>query len=1037
MQMLRRLAALTCLLMLASTAYAQSGSTVRGTVTDADTGDPLPGVSILVKGTAQGTITGIDGDYTLNVPAGSDSLQFSYIGYVTQTIAVAGRSVIDVTMQSEALQGDEVVVVGYGTQRREALTGSVATVTADDLARSSATTTSGALAGKVPGVLVRQPEGRPGASAMLQVRNMGTPLYVIDGIPKDEGQFNNIDFNDIESISILKDASAASIYGVRAANGVVLVTTKKGRQNQENTVEVKSYLGFQSWNRFPRAADAATFVRALAEADMNQSGQTNWTEEELAKWKAGTEKGYRGFDWYDFAVRSNVPKQYLQISTTGGSDKANYYVSLGRVNDEGVFEGYGFDRTNIQANVDTKIGGRLTVGAQVNGRIERRANPGNPGVDDYWQPIFGLYRNLPTERPYANDNPNYPAATSNGASNYATLNYDVSGWHENTWRVAQLNVNAGYNFPVKGLTGKAIFGYYLADNVEETFEYTYELYTYDEATDTYVVTGGNQNPYRDRRLQKVEENILQLQLNYDNRFGAHEVGLDAAFEANERSTPSFWFRSQPSTNYIDLVNFNELAELSDSRWEEARMGFAVRANYGYDDRYLLEVAGRYDASWQFAPGKRWGLFPSVSAGWRISEESFYKHSSLSDVLTNLKLRASVGQLGDDRVGIGPFDYLEGYNFRRGSYVFDGTLVTGIEPRGLPVTNISWTRSTMTNVGLDFGLWNNTLSGTIEGFYRKRTGLPARKWDVLIPEEVAIYLPNENLNADVHTGVEGSLTYANVIGDGIQLSVGGNFTFARQRDLYTYKPRFGNSWDEYRTSIEDRWAFLNWGYQVIGQFKSQEEIDNYPVDIDGRNNTTLLPGDFIYKDVNGDGIITSLDERPIGYRQGALPYLNFGFNTYTAYKGFDLALNFAGAAFASYTRNWEMRIPFQNNANSPAYMFEDRWHRKDIFDPNSEWVPGTYPALRKGLAGHSNMRHNDFWTENVHYLRLENVELGYTLPKTLIDRFSIDRMRIYASAANLFSLDNMKKYGIDPEVASDNGLQYPQTRMVSLGVTLGF
>jgi TonB-linked SusC/RagA family outer membrane protein len=495
-------------------------------------------------------------------------------------------------------------------------------------------------------------------------------------------------------------------------------------------------------------------------------------------------------------------------------------------------------------------------------------------------------------------------------------------------------------------------------------------------------------------------------------------------------------RSQPATNAIPLMNFNELRSMVHNENEQARMGYVLRTNYGYDDRYLLEFAGRADASWRFPPESRWGFFPSASAGWRISNEGFFQNSRLSNLFSELKLRGSIGALGDENVGIGAFDYLEGYTFRQGSSVFDGVVYTGSEPRGLPVRNITWIKSTMTNLGLDFGLMGNSLNGTLEGFYRKRTGLPAQRYDVLIPQEVAIDLPNENLNADAHMGVEGSLNFSSSIGRDFRYSVGTNATFSRQRDLYTYKPRFANSWHEYRSSIADRWAFINWGYQVVGQFRSEEQIANHTVDNDGRNNTTMLPGDLIYKDVNGDGIINGLDERPIGFRQGALPYLSFGLSGSASFRNFDFSMAWSGAGFQSYERTSEMKVPFWNNANSPAFVFEDRWRREDPFDLNSPWIPGKYPLARRNVTDHSNLRKSDFWVTNVNYFRLETVELGYTLPQSILERVRLRNGRVFVNGYNVFSIDNTGEFGIDPELASGNGLQYPQMRAINVGASLG-
>lgn len=1040
-----RRAFLVCLLTLllpSRQAVAQTTGSVAGLVTTA-AGAPLAGVAVSASG--RGAITGADGRYSIGgVPAGQHTVRATMIGYAeaTQSVTVAAgqTATVNLQLQSQAVELEGLVAVGYGTQRREALTGSVASIGAAELAEMPAATVSAALVGKVPGVLTRQADARPGRGARISIRNLGNPLYVIDGIPKDEMQFNQINVNDIESISILKDAASSAIYGVRAANGVVLVTTKKGRRGQENRVDVKSYYGWQDMNRFPKPANAVEFVTAQIESDLNVLGRTGWTPADLEKWKQGTEYGYRGFDWYNAMVQRNVPQSFHNVAASGGSDRINYYLSAGRLDQDAVWKDFTFERTNVQANVEANITSRLRVGTQINGRVQSWVNPGVPGVDDYFRPIFGIFRQLPIERPFANDNPLYPALTSDGASNWATLNYDVAGNFYNTTRVGQSNFSVDYDTPLDGLKAAARYSYYMSDNMEETFEYTYDLYRYDPATDRYFVAGGNQNPYRDRWNRKVEESMVQLQLNYAKTFGRHELGMDAAFESSERDNQNFQVRSQPATNVIRLMNFNELRSMVHNEAQEARMGYVFRTNYNYDDRYLAEVSGRYDASWRFPPDRRWGLFPSASVGWRISNEGFFQNSGLSNVFSDLKLRGSYGTLGDDAqslLGIGPFDYLEGYTFRQGSSVFDNVVYTGARPRGLPVRNISWIRSTMSNVGLDFALFDNALAGTVEGFYRKRTGLPAARYDVLIPLEAAIALPNENLNADAHMGLEGALTFSSTIGSDFNYSLGTNATFSRRRDLYSYKPRFANSWDEYRNSREDRWSFINWGYQVVGQFQSQDQIANHPIDNDGRNNTTMLPGDFIYKDVNGDGIINGLDERPIGYLGGDnLPYLSFGFNGSAGWRNLDFSMNWAGAGFQSFERNFELKIPFQNNANSPAYMFEDRWRRENPFDLNSAWIPGKYPLARRGVLDHSNLRKSDFWVTNVRYFRLESVELGYTLPQALLERVRLRNGRVYLNGYNVFSTDNTRALGIDPELASSNGLQYPQMRTINVGASLG-
>lgn len=470
---------------------------------------------------------------------------------------------------------------------------------------------------------------------------------------------------------------------------------------------------------------------------------------------------------------------------------------------------------------------------------------------------------------------------------------------------------------------------------------------------------------------------------------------------------------------------------------QARAGYIGRVNYNYKEKYLLEFLGRYDGSFLYAPGNRYGFFPGVSAGWRISEENFVK-DNVGDFLSDLKLRASYGKTGSDLINnnfiVPPFSYMSGYNWGSRSAVFGGNLATGLQPRGIPITNLSWVTNITKNIGIDFAFFDNKLSGQFDVFERERTGLPAARYDVLLPSEVGYTLPNENLNSDAHRGVEGVLTYSGTAGE-FGYSLGVNATMSRLRSLETYKPRFANSWDEYRRSIEDRWANINWGHQVVGQFQSQEEIDDYAVNIDGPGNRTLLPGDFIYRDVNGDRIINDLDERPIGYAEGANPYMGFGINGSVTFKGLSLFVDLAGANYQSFQRNWELKFPYQNNGTSPHYMLEDRWHQADPFNDDSPWVAGTYPALRKDYPSHANFRKNDFWVTNVRYIRLRNIELGYSIPQNIVEKVGVTGLRVYANASNLFSIDNVADLEIDPEISSGNGLVYPQPRLFNLGFNL--
>lgn len=1012
---------------------------LNGVVKDAK-GNPLQGATVQSKANpSNGTTTDQDGKFTIELTSGETAVTVRSVGYIAQDIAVAAGP-MEVVLQEDDASLEEVVVVGFGTQKKESVTGAISTVGSKDLSRSVATTTSGALVGKIAGVNSRMPDGRPGASTNINIRNMGNPLYVIDGVQKDAGQFNNLDFNDIESISVLKDASAA-IYGVRAANGVVVVTTKKGKRGDQNDFTINSYYGWQNMFRFPRPASASTYIKSYIQSDAILGVQDpQFSLDDLAKWEEGTEKDYRPFDWYDYILQTS-PQKYISGAASGGSEKINYYLSAGHLDQQSIIRNYGgFNRTNVQMNLDANVSSKLKIGGNLNGRIEKRRQPGVPGQDDTWQALFAIYRNLPTARPFANDNPLYPARTAaNTETNFGMLNYDLSGEYQETWRVMQLNFNAEYEF-TKDLKLRGLVGYYLANKWMDNQEFTYKLYDYDEATDTYPVVFSMDNPWRERDIRMVEELSYQTTLNYTKSFGKNNINALLAAEAITRDEPGFWMHDRPASNRLSLLYFHTMDQFNDSGINtQARAGFAARFNYDYGGKYLIEVAGRYDGSWKFPPGSRWGLFPSVSAGWRIAQEEFVKDSFIGRTFQDLKLRASYGVLGDDNLddwGYGAFGFLPGVTYNQGGSTINGQYVVGAQQRGLPVTTLSWIRANSFDVGLDFTLLSGRLTGTLDYFNRKRTDLPASRYDILIPAEAGFSLPYENLNSDMHRGFDGGVTWRSQVGK-VSYFVGGNFTYARQLDGQQYKPRFGNAWNEYRSSITDRYAFLNWGLHAIGQFQTWEEIENYTIDNDRQGNTTLRPGDIKYDDVNGDGVINDLDQRPIGYRQGGLPYLNFAFNLGFQYKGFDIAMDLTGASFASYRANYEGMLPFHDGGNNAAYYMENQWMLSDITDPNSELIPGRFPTLIRGNQNHSNYWHSDFWLMNITYLKLRNLQLGYTLPAQWTKRWGMKNLRIYSMMQNLFSIDNLGEMKIDPELTADSGIQYPTNRVINVGLTVTF
>src|SRR5690242_12185456 len=508
--LLRKVLLFSFLALLAFTSNAQEKTIITGTVTDTS-GAPIQSATVVAGKSKTGVLTDANGGFSLPVTNADKIITISIVGMEPVVKSISGQSSFTVVLTPSSTNVNEVVVVGYGTQKKGSLTGAISTVTSKDIERvHGGSTVSTTLAGKLPGVTFRQAEGRPGAGASIQIRNMGSPLYVIDGIQQDEGQFNNLAPNDVESITVLKDASAA-IYGVRAANGVVVVTTKKGRTGRNN-INVNAYNGWQSFFRFPKVVtNTPDFLYYKADAQINSGGfkyddtgwvpQTGISAQELIDAKNLTNPIYRSFNWRDYVLNNNgAPLSSVNVNISGGSDKVNYYVSGTNLYQNSVLgKEYNFNRTNIQSNVTAKLTNGLKVGFDINGRVETRRNPGVPGGDDYFLARLAVLRNTPQERPYANDNPLYLNDLGpHLESNYAFLNNNLSGHYRDDWRVIQTNFHIDWDLPwIKGLSIRGLGSYYFADELLNNQEYTYKAYTYHPSDSSYEVTGGATNPWRE------------------------------------------------------------------------------------------------------------------------------------------------------------------------------------------------------------------------------------------------------------------------------------------------------------------------------------------------------------------------------------------------------------------------------------------------------------------------------------------------------------------------------------------------------------
>lgn len=1033
-------------LMSFNTIWAQNKE-ISGRVIDKISQEPIIGAVIKdVSAASNGTTSDLDGLFSLTVPQ-NGTIEVSLMGYKTQKIPVAGKTKLEILLEEDNKLLDEVVVVGYGTQSRRNVTGAVSDVKADDITRTASTTMAGSLSGKMAGISVRSKNARPGFGANLEIRNLGNPLVVIDGIAyggedsrnwvgAQEGggldAFNALNPEDIESISILKDASAA-IYGLRAANGVVLVTTKKGSKGKV-TVNINGYVGWQNLTRFPKLANAGQYSRALVEIAQNEGRDPNsvMSPETLAKWQAGTEPGYKSYDYYDMVMRKNVPQHYLNANVNGGTDKSNYYISVSNTSQDAMMKDFNYGRTTVQANIEATVLKGLKIGTQISGRQEKTEDVGLPGGDGYYSSILGMFKMIPTVGPYANDNPDYINQMDNIAYNPALYRRDIAGYKDNLSRNANINMFAEYKFDF-GLRVKGTVSYNYTNNKFDGFQYTYDAYTYNAVDDTYTKKGGLDSRWRMREEREIVSKFGQIQIDYSKQIGDHYFSAVAAYERNRYDRDYSSVSSVPTNNYLPLISMGDVSGYGEGWIYQARVGYIGKVNYNYLGKYLLELLGRYDGSYLYADGHKFGFFPGVSAGWRVSDEKFFE--PLKDVVSNFKLRASWGQTGKEE-DVSMFSYMTGYDWNKGNAILDGNFYTGTRPsERLPNLNLSWTTNTNTNIGIDASFFNDKLTLTADAFWITRSGVPAERYDVLLPNEIGYKIDKENLNKNGYRGFEGMISYTDKIGD-LNYKVSGNFTFSRYRDIESYNPRFGNSWDEYRNSKENRYGGTWWGYQVIGRFQSEEEIKNYEIDNDGKGNRSQLPGDFIYKDVNGDGVINELDERPIGYPDNWAPMLSFGGNINLEWKGIDLNIDLAGGAMQSWYQNYELRNALHAGGNSPAYLLEDRWHRADPYDANSEWIAGYYPALRNGNVG-PNDKNSDFWLHNVRYLRVRNMELGYTFPISITKGVRAQKIRVYVNGSNLLSFDNVKKFEIDPEINANAAVVYPQQRTILLGFNVTF
>lgn len=1034
-------------LVMSSAAAQAQGIMVKGKVVDQHN-EPVIGATVGVdKGKAK-TVTDIDGNFTLQVPANAQ-IVVNYIGMKPATQSVEGRRELNFVLQDDVNQLQDVVVVGYGTQKRGSITGSVAAVKGDEMVRTKNENPQNMLTGRVAGVRVWQKSSEPGSyNNNFDVRGMGTPLVIIDGVPRDMSDFQRMNADDIQDISVLKDASA-SIYGLRSANGVVLVTTKKGQAGQTKFSYNGSYT-IQSPKSMPKLLDAYKTMTLYNERNLNNvnGGSKIYTDEMFDEFRNGTR---RETDWNNLIFAKTSPQTNHNVTVSGGNDKTQYFVSFGAFYQEGFFKSgdLNYHKYNITSNLTTEVYRGLKLSLNINAMTDKQNNPYCTSTDiirNYWRQ--GVL--VPAYADEAGTMLNYDGLDLE-ENTVAKMTADISGYRR--YKQSQVLTSGIFEYDfgtltnvLKGLKAKVMFSYDYHLNNNTIYRKQYYQYAYDPATQTYkqklYASSAPSNLRREH--YDTQQFLSQYTLSYNRDFGPHSVAAVVGMETQRRTGDNFYAMRNLAFSSPYLFNGVEEGQVANSAtggiYSANYNAFIGRLNYSFAQRYLIEGQFRYDGSSKFAKGHRWGFFPSVSLGWVVSEEPWFKNIEFLKGVDQLKLRASYGEMGDDSGA--NYDWVAGYtypstsgNSEKGYYnqyapgfIFGSQFVYAATPMAIPNELISWYKAKTFNVGVDFDTNNKLFGFSLDYFSRKMTGLYEYRTSVF-PTVIGAKPPRENANSSRNFGMELELRHHNRIGRNFVYNVKGIVTITRQKYLTAIQNGpYANAYDQWRNDhLNNRYQGVQFGYEGNGRYQNWDEIWNETL----YHEKDLLPGDYKYLDWNGDGEINSQDEHPYAFDQ--TPWMNYSLSIDCAYKGFDFSMLWQGSALGSMSYEEPLYSIWGQNGGGALEQYWDRWHpadeNADPYDPNTKWVKGYY-----AYTGHYPSANSTFNRVSTAYLRLKQIELGYTLPKW--KAFPSLNLRVYANAYNLLTITGVKF--VDPEHPSDDlGRLYPLNRTYTFGVQVSF
>jgi TonB-linked SusC/RagA family outer membrane protein len=1040
---------------------------VSGRVTDA-AGEAIIGANVMEKGTSNGTITDIDGKYSIGITDGGAVLMVSFIGYVAQEIGVNSRSLIDIVLREDAQSIEEVVVVGYGTQKKVNLTGAVTAVKTEDLVGISASKLSNTLAGRAPGVNITGNSGMAGASSEIRMRGgFGEPLFVIDGVVRDKAAFDALDANEVDQLSFLKDAATASIYGSRAGNGVVLVTTKRGEQQKP----VFNYQGSYSYSAptMTLFADRTTAVDELVYQNRvaDYQGLSRPNGEREFEYFANNSYNVNDYIW------QNPWNQRHLLNVSGGNDRLVYYALVGYRGEEGSYKSLEFNRFNLRSNVTAKITDAVKLGLNVaayqqNGRRFNWPFSSADADDNY--AVEDLYRctfNWPKLYPLYLEKDGSP---SRGVTDFP-LQVPVGSW--NMWNVvdqvignryiriqnrevnAILTLDVDLGAFVPGLSTKFSGNYIAGDYMRKkylTYQKNYSFVPKDPTGNRFIPAAPDPNKYNIFTFSQNQESLtynintlwrsqLNWFLNYDRTFDKHgisgmivwEQGQNGAYEAEARG-------EAPLSNYDQMFVYSRDPERRYGNAAErvgAYMSWIGRLNYNFDQKYIVEFSFRYDGNTLFPKNKRWGFFPSASAAWRINNESFM--SNTSEWLSNLKLRASVGTTGNDlnvnNAAIAQFSYIPTYDVSSSSsYIFGNTLNTGITPGATPNVNLTWATSVTYNGGFDFGILNNRLSGTVDVFYKNEYDVLGSRV-VTLPDTYGQGLAPENYAARSWRGGELSLMWHSRVGK-LDYAVHGNMGYAKDRwdvldQSAAFLPGGSREWESAIGQPIDRII----GLKCIGMLRTQEEVDALKAKGFKQYGRDPYLGGLVFEDVRGDGYAPGADNKIDGNDFQVLstngkPRINYGFGGNISWKGFALDILFQGVgAYDRIISNQDGPGMRQHGGSVRPYY--PIW-AGDVWTPENP--NAKYPRVIGNSWYESGTGATSFWIRNGAYLRLKSINAAYNLPEKWISCLGLSGVQVFFNGDNIFFLSAMSEFH-DPE--QKNYDSYPIMKTFTFGLNIQF